>query len=405
MMKLIAVILVMIVGAFIAHVHGQDPGFVVVGFKGYAVRTNLLFFLLFTMGVLLLIQMLARALVAVLQSRKLYSSWSKRKRQERAQKSLHRGLALLAGGQHVKAEKLLSQSAPGSDVPMLHYLSAARAAHAQGSQERRNRYLRLADASLSDRDPTIGLARTEMEIEQDDREAALADIQRLKAVNPNHPQVIRLELNLARREEDWNTVLALLPPARRHHLMTAAELGDLQRYALLQLFDHVQPGDDGAAPEVDPHRVWQEVPQTLRSETEIVAAYAGALARTGSGSEAEALLRSAIKRRWRTKLVELYGDLPLGSDGLRFENARKWQRDHARDPELKLTIAKLAARTERWDTAKELFEEVLEERPDPEVYAMLAETLEALGDEAAAAKCCREGLFIAARRTGALVAA
>src|SRR6185312_11361149 len=59
--------------------------------------------------------------------------------------------------------------------------------------------------------------------------------------------------------------------------------------------------------------LWDGLPRRLKSEPELVRAYARALIRSGEGVKAEELLRDAIKASWDEELLALYG-LALGED-------------------------------------------------------------------------------------------
>ena len=134
------VIVTMILGALFAQFVLGDPGYVVINFRSHILEMSvpMLFILFIVAGMSIwLIWFLIRA------PRKLGEA-AGRMRSGRAGQKLTKGMIQIAEGNFAKGEKLLARAASGSDAPLFNYLQAARAAHLQGEDERRDEWLKLA---------------------------------------------------------------------------------------------------------------------------------------------------------------------------------------------------------------------------------------------------------------------
>jgi HemY protein len=130
----VIVLVVLFVTAFGSHFLLADPGYVVIGFRGYVVEMSVpvLVGLVVALGVLI---WLIRKIY--LAPRRLGETYG-RHRAARSGKKLTRGMIEVAEGNLARGEKLLARAASTSDSPLFNYLQAARAPPAgQGRAPRR----------------------------------------------------------------------------------------------------------------------------------------------------------------------------------------------------------------------------------------------------------------------------
>ena len=124
----------MIAGALIAHFVLADPGYVAIRGAGRLLEMSVVTFVLLLIGAYFLIRLLIRFLTA----RRLWREAQIQRRQERARRSLSRGLLELSEGNWEAAEDTVLRSARDAESPAAHYLVAARAAELLGSAQRRD---------------------------------------------------------------------------------------------------------------------------------------------------------------------------------------------------------------------------------------------------------------------------
>ena len=74
------------------------------------------------------------------------------------------------------------------------------------------------------------------------------------------------------------------------------------------------------------------------------------------------------------------------------KRAEGWLSNHAEDPDLLLTTARLCLRNELWGKARSYLESVISLRPTPEAYREYGALLNQLGETDAAADAYRDGL-------------
>jgi HemY protein len=126
-----------------------DVGYVIISFRGYLIEMSVPVLLSAVAGLFVAVWLVRRVIAA---PRKLGEA-AGRYRSGRAELKLTQGMIEVAEGNFARGEKLLARAAKTSDTPLFNYLQAARAAHLQGLDERRDEWLRLA----FENNPDIGI--------------------------------------------------------------------------------------------------------------------------------------------------------------------------------------------------------------------------------------------------------
>ena len=138
------VILALVVSALAANFLLQDPGSVVITFRGKIIEMSV-----FVLGLLIALLFFSIWLVAkLLRAPRKLGEAAGRYRSGRAGQRLTRGVIEVAEGNFAKGERLLARAAGVSEAPLLNYLQAARAAHLLGQDERRDTWLKQAYENL-----------------------------------------------------------------------------------------------------------------------------------------------------------------------------------------------------------------------------------------------------------------
>jgi len=387
MRYLAAALLVLFAAAMAGSFLIEDPGFVVIGYRGQALRTSFALFVLVLGLLMLVLYALIRLLARLLRAGGSVSHWVHRRRHQRAEHGLRAGLTALSAGNWRGAERQLVRAARASEAPLLHYLGAARAAQAQSAAQRRDAYLRLAHEHASaDDQVAVELARAELALEAGDPALAGRILEALAPRAADNPRLLTLLMQRYRAAGAWAELLDLLPRLARHRVLERPALARLE-HEVCQAFL-----ESGAAAARDPEDAWARVPRRLRDDPALVAAHTRNLAGAGRGAQAEQLLRRAIQREWTPELVELYGHIEGADPGAQLDVADGWARARPQDPALLLTRGRLSHRAQLWGKARACLEAALAERPEPQVYALLVDTLTRAGDPEAAGRYAREGL-------------
>jgi len=375
------VIATLVASAFAAHFLLQDPGYVVIGFRGYLVEMSVP---VLTALVLLSIFSFWLILKLIRAPRKLGEA-AGRLRSGRSGQRLTRGMIEVAEGNFAKGERLLARTAHRSDAPLLNYLQAARAAHLLGHDERRDNWLRQAYEQTPEAANAVLLTQAELQLDQEQFEQALATLRKLEENTPNHAHALALLGRLYYRLEDWDNLSKMLPKLKKHGRMDADTLARWsQRVHIEQLLQAADGNTVGI--------VWQAIPRAERKALTLREIYFASLIRTGTHEKAEKELAQELKRNWIGPLVKLYGLAEAPDTSRQLKRAESWLRTRGEDADLLLATARLCLRVELWGKARSYLETVISIRPSPEVYQVYGRLLAQLGDNDAAADAFRDGL-------------
>ncbi|HZW59696.1 MAG TPA: heme biosynthesis HemY N-terminal domain-containing protein [Woeseiaceae bacterium] len=358
-----------------------DPGYVVIQFHGYLVEMSVPALL----GLLALLLCAAWLVVKTLRVPRKLGEAAGRYRSGRAGQKLTRGMIEIAEGNFSRGEKLLARAAKQSDAPLLNYLQAARAAHLQQNDARRDNWLKQAYEQMPEAASAVLLTQAELQLDHGHYEQALATLRQLEETSPNHGHALALLGRLYYRLEDWEQLARLLPRLKKYGRVSPARL---REWSIRVQRERLQRAADSEAALA----AWAAVPKPLRGETPLLEAWFGTLVRTGQHERAEKEIAAALKRDWRGSLVRIYGDVQSPDASRQLRRAEKWLESHGDDPDLLLTAARLCLRNELWGKARSYLETVLSIRPTPAAYQEYGRLLAQLGEGDAAAEAWRAGL-------------
>jgi len=381
----IIVVLALFASAIAAHFLLSDPGYVVINFRGYLVEMSVPVLVLLTAALFGLIWLVRKIILA---PRRIGEA-AGRYRSARSGQKMTRGMIEVAEGNFARGERMLARAASTSDSPLFNYLQAARAAHLQGRDERRDDWLKLAYQEIPEAANAVLLTQAEFQLDRGQHEQALATLRRLDENSKDHGHALALMGRLYFRLEDWATLREILPRVRKHGQVKPETLAIWTIRIHREQIDHAADADAVTA-------AWKEVPKPQKADISLLEAYYQGLLRTGQHERAEKELVSALKSDWRGPLVRLYG-LAEGIDASKqLKKAEGWLTNHSEDPDLLLTAGRLCLRNELWGKARSYLETVISLRPSPEVYQQYGALLNQMGEADAAADAYRDGLGMVA---------
>lgn len=392
--------LLLLASGWLGTLVARDPGYVLVAWHEASFETSVWFALLLLLLFLGALWLLGRGWRVLAGSRAGVLSWTSRRLQRRAQRRTTRGLLDLARGDAARARKALLQAAPRVEAPLVNYLAAARAAQEEGDAEGRDHALEQALETTPDATFAVGLTRAELLLAARSFEAALATLLSLRREQPRSANVLRLLRRVHEALEDWPALAELAPELERAGVVDQEALARIRRRCWRgQLERSLREGADGAALET----LWAALPGELREEPACVAVQADALVAAGDPARAETLLRKVLERRWDGALVERYGRLPGVDPARRLKTARGWVDDHRDDPDLHLSLGRLALEAGQAARAREHLETSLALRADAEAHLALARLAAEAGDAEQAAQRLRTALAFREGARGAAI--
>jgi len=383
----IIVVLVLFVSAFAAHFLLADPGYVIINFRGYVIEMSVPVLVLLAFTLVAAAWLIRRIVIA---PRRLGEA-AGRYRSARSGQKLTKGMIAVAEGDLARGEKMLARAASTSDSPLFNYLQAARAAHLQGRDERRDEWLRLAYKETPEAANAVLLTQAEFQLDRNQYEQALATLRRLEDDSKNHMHALALMGRLYFKLEDWAALGEILPRLRKN---TQLQPGTLDTWTIRV---HKEALDRAADVDVL-DQTWKGIPRGLKSEEALLEAYYRGLLRVGLHDRAQKELAGALKSSWRGSLVRLFGLVEATDTTKQLKIAEGWLKNHGEDPDLLLAAARLCLRNELWGKARSYLETVIGMRPTPEAYQEYGALLTQLGEADAAADAYRDGLGMVAAK-------
>lgn len=384
----------LVLGALLANILLDDPGYVALRFAGRLIEMSAVTFAVLLVALYFLIRLIVRAINA----RKVWQRSQEERRHERARRSLAKGLLELSEGEWEAAENTLTRHVRDAEHPVAHYLVAARAADLQGAAQHRDEWLtRALEASTEGRAPAL-VMQAEVHLKHKQVQAALASLEQLEASGEQNARGLLLLARAHRQRGDWQQLQALEPRLRS----TRGIPPDVADETVAQIHvDRIKSA--GASQELsDLRAAWKATPKSLSQQPEVVVAYARAAMACDDHESAEAELRDCIERRWDESTVLTYGELETEEPFELLERAERWLPDHPEDAALLLTCAQLAARAELYGKARSFLETSIGIRPRLEAYQLLASLMEQLGERERALKALNDALALALGRSARL---
>jgi HemY protein len=383
----VIVVIALFVSAFAAHFLLADPGYVVINFRGYVIEMSVPVLAGFAVVLVFGVWLIRKVIVA---PRRLGEA-AGRYRSARSGQKLTKGMIAVAEGNFARGEKMLGRAASTSDSPLFNYLQAARAAHLQGRDERRDEWLRLAYKETPEAANAVLLTQAEFQLDREQYEQALATLRRLEEDSKDHAHALALMGRLYFRLEDWKSLADILPRLRKS---TQIKPETLEKWTVRV---HREALDKAADAEVL-DQGWKGIARNLRSDLTLLEAYYNGLMRAGLHDRAEKELAAALKSDWRGPLVRLFGLVEATDTTKQLRRAEIWLKNRGEDPDLLLAAARLCVRNELWGKARSYLETVLSMRPTPEAYQEYGSLLAQMGDADAAADAYRDGLGMVAAK-------
>ncbi len=375
------VVIVLFVSAIAFHFLLQDPGYVAINFRGFLIEMSvpvlIALAILLVFGVWLLRQ-------AVLAPQRIGEA-AGRYRAGRSGQKLMQGMIEVAEGNFARGEKLLARAASTSDAPLFNYLQAARAAHLQGRDERRDEWLKIAYEATPEAANAVLLTLAELQLEREQYEQALATLRQLEENSPDHSYAVALLGRLYYRLEDWDHLAEILPRLHKHGRITQETIDRWSAHLHREQLNRAEDGEVVI-------QTWRKVPKRLKADIVLLDAYHMGLMRTGQNDKAEKDLTAALKAEWRGPLVRLFGLVEGADPSKQLKRAEGWLAKRGDDPDLLLAAARLCLRNELWGKARSYLESVISLRPTPEAYQEYGRLLNQLGEADAAADAFRQGL-------------
>ena len=394
MRLVILALLALLASASLATYLYQENGYVLIAWGPWTLESSVPVFVLLVLAVIGLGILALRLAAGIVRLPRRWSENRRDRLRAQARRHLTQGLIELNEGRWSHAERTLLRNAEDSDTPLLHYLSAARAAQLQGEDQRRDRYLKLAYECTPDALTAVLMTQAELQLAHGQYQQALKTLENMAGQNPDNLLRLRLLRRCYEALRQWHELKALLPRLRDQKALPEAEIAQLSLKVHGELLFAAARQQDLA----QLHMQWREVPRSLRQHPALVGDYVKCLQELGETEEAASLIEDQLKQRWSEDLALTYGQLEAGDPQRRLAKVQQWLSEHGQQPVLLLTAARLNLQSRIWGTARQYLENSIHMGPRPDTYYELGRLLAQLGEHDKAKEAYAAGLDLALKR-------
>lgn len=386
-------------GLYYLATHGYS-GYVIFGLGTWSIETSLMLAAILLAVSFFLFYLFIRVGITAYKLPKILKKRSFEERSRRSQEALLSGLIESAEGNWEKAEKQLIRHAANSGVPLINYLTAARAAQSRGAFEQRDEYFKLAQESVPEAELAIGLTKAELQLSNQQFEEALENLTQLDKLAPSHATVLKLKHQALTNLSDWEGVSALIPSLLANKVLLEAEIKLLETETYSALIKQKSEARDAVAL----RNLWVDVPGHIKNSTGIQQSYYAAMIEAGAGVEIEPLIRQALGgREWSETLVVLYGCIQMPDTTQQLSTAESWLNTHKNDAILLRVLGKLSLRANLLDKAKGYLEDSLKAEPSVEAFQLMGDVLQKQHDFVKASHYFRNGLLFASNEVISMI--
>ncbi|NOQ64013.1 MAG: heme biosynthesis protein HemY [Methyloprofundus sp.] len=369
----------------------DDPGYVLIGIGHWSLETSLLVFLIGLILGFALLYFLFRGLGWLLRIPGKMRNRGKSVKFDRSQEALISGLVDAAEGNWERAESTLIKHASNSGAPLIHYLTAARAANSRNAMDKRDEYLQQAIQGAPGSEVAVGLTQAELHLSQDQFDKALETLTKLQTMDSTHASVLKMLHQTYKQLGDWKAIRKLLPDLHANKVFIEADIKLLEVDAFSELLK--QAAELGDAKEVQ--ALWKQIPDHVKVMPGIPAIYYAAMIEANAGAKIEKDLAASLNKRWDMTLLSLFGSVQSIDFRGQLEMAEKWLLKHGEDAILLRVLGKISVKCGFSEKAKKYLAKSISLEPTVEAYRVLGNFLAEEGDQARASECYKLGLELA----------
>lgn len=384
-------LLILLIAASLSLLAYQDPGYVLIAWGYKTAELSLSLFIIIAVISFALIYFFIRLMVTGWNMPVAFKAWRLKQKHQRARRDTNKGLIELAQGNWSRAERFLIRHVSDSEIPLINYLSAARAAQKQAIPERRDNYLALAHKNMQGAGFAVQLTQAELQLVHGQLEQSLATLVQLNSASPKHPHVLFLLARIYEMLRSWGDLKKIIPDLKKYKIVNREQLLELERVVHRELI--IIATQRGKLDQLKAS--WQHVPKALRTDREMVQHYTRCLLTLDGHDDAEAIVRDTVKRNWDEQLVYIYGLIESADPDKQLATAEGWLKTNKNNPVLLLTLGRLCKRNKLWGKAQSYIEASIGVQARSDSYKELGQLMEQLEEPDKAASYFRQGLLLA----------
>ncbi|WP_141058244.1 heme biosynthesis protein HemY [Stenotrophomonas rhizophila] len=309
-----------------------------------------------------------------------FRAWGRyRRKQGRAR--LIDGIQAHEQGQWQRAEKLLESAAEDKEVTAVAMVTAVRSAQARDDQAAVNQYLQR----LAGEDATLhALLQAERLLVQE-RPVDAINLLDTATIQPLPPRGLWLRTEALARAERAHEAYGQLGALRKQKVLPDEAVAELETRLAAQSL--LEAGDVNALA-----AQWEATPKALRSDPDVVSAYALRAVALDWDEPALLNIEQALDTRWDESLVQLYGQMPVDKLATRQANLQRWLVNQPASPALLLALGRIATRQRQHSQAEDYLHRAIAAGAGPAAWEALGQLFVERGEPALGAQCFANAL-------------
>jgi HemY protein len=355
--------------AYYAFKRLETPGYVLVGIGHWSIETTLAAFVVALILAFFILYIFFRLLGWLFRLPGQLKKRGTHVKFNRSQEALIAGLVDSAEGNWEQAEKILIKHASHSGAPLIHYLTAARAAQSRGAFDKRDEYLQKAADQAPGSNIAIGLTQAELHLSGNQFEQALETLTKLHSINPTHASVLKLLHQTYQQLGDWEAIRKLLPSLHHNKVLMEAEVKLLETETFSKLLK--QAAELGDANQIA--LLWSETPAHIKKMHGMSAIYFAAMIEAGAGSQIEEELAHMLSVNLDDTLLVLYGSVQSKDAARQLATAEQWLATGPDNAVLLSTLGKLSLQLGEREKAESFLTQSLALDPSVDAYQLLGD--------------------------------
>lgn len=369
----------------------NSAGYVLIGIEQWSIETSLFVFLGILIVVFFALYISLRLLGWTFRLPKQIRKRVETNKINISQQALIKGLVDSAEGNWENAEEILIKNASNSATPLIHYLTAARAAQSRGAIDKRDEYLQFAAQHANDAEIAVGLTQAELNLSGEQYSEALETLTRLHSMDSKHANVLRLLHLTYQKLGDWEALRSLMPSLTTQKVLMEAELKLVETEVFSNLLKQAAEKKDKEALQT----LWAEMPLSIKVVRGVAAIYFAAMIDVGAGANIEQELVKNLSANWNRTLLILFGNIQSMDPVLQIETAERWLIGHANDAILLMVLGKLSSQRNDYIKAARYLKQSITLEPNVQSYRLLGDLALAQGDANTASQFYKQGLELA----------
>ncbi|WP_306331760.1 heme biosynthesis HemY N-terminal domain-containing protein [Vibrio injensis] len=389
MIRLLFLLVVLGLGLFVGTQYAGQQGYVLISIANTSIEMSVTTLIIVMVALLAGLFFLEYLIKKILRASSSTWNWFTIRKHRRSRRYTDEGMIKLLEGDWKQAEKKVTRWANHHDMPLLCYLAAAEAAHAQGEQRKRNDYLALA-AKQPNATLAVELTRAKQLLSDQAWQAAVDILTRLEQAYPDNLLVLKRLKQAYLALEQWQPLLALIPKLTKNQLISPSQADALTLQAQQAMLGVVatQGGSEGLL------AYWQSLPKALKHETRLMVEVIEQLLQRQADLAAFKLLKEWLNKQPTTELYRFLPKLTLKDKQPLIALLQDKLRRDKNNAEAHSALGQILLHEKQWAQAQQHLEQALSLRVNIEDYACLAQALEQQDRPQAAHDVSRKALSL-----------